>query len=86
MKLKELTNIKIIERQDKNLSPYYIIFNQNSNQEAYFCFKWNVKQGWEGFQNNWNQIQKIEFEYEENAKGNKVINILSHDQTLDCFV
>jgi hypothetical protein len=37
MKLKTLTNIKIIEKQDRNLNTYYIIFNQETTNEAYFC-------------------------------------------------
>jgi hypothetical protein len=45
MKLKELTNIKILEKQDKNLNTYYLIFNQDSTQEAYFCFANTVKEG-----------------------------------------
>ena len=86
MKLKQLTNIRIIERQDKNFNSCYIIFNQNSTQEAYFCWKGTVKEGWTEFINNWNKIQRIEFEYEELEKGNRVINIVSHDQSLDVFV
>jgi hypothetical protein len=45
MKLKELTNIKIIQKQDRNLNTYYLIFNQDSTQEAYFCFANTVKDG-----------------------------------------
>ena len=52
MKTKQLTNIRIIERQDKNLNPYYIIFNQDSTNEAYFCFNNKVKDGWTEFKNN----------------------------------
>ena len=86
MKLKELTNIKIIQKQDRNLNTYYIIFNQNSTNEAYFCWERTIKIGWPEFKNNWANIQRIEFEYEELEKGNKVINILSHDQSLDLFI
>jgi hypothetical protein len=37
-KIKSLTNIKIIQKQDKNLNDYYIIFNQATEyvSEAYF--------------------------------------------------
>jgi hypothetical protein len=86
MKLQELTNIKIIEKQDKNLNTYYIIFNQDSTNEAYFCWEKTIKTGWQEFKSNWANIQRIEFEYEETEKGNKVINIFSHDQSLDIFV
>ena len=86
MKLKTLTNINIIQKQDKNLNDYYIIFNQDTTNEAYFCWEKTIKTGWLEFHNNWDKIQRIEFEYEENEKGNKVINILSHDQSLDLFI
>lgn len=45
MKSKHLTNIKIVEKQDKNLNTYYIIFNQDSTNEAYFCFRRTIKEG-----------------------------------------
>lgn len=86
MKLKELTNLKIIQKQDQNSNTYYIIFNQNTTNEAYFCWERTVKEGWADFQNNWDKISRIEFEYEETKKGNKVINILNHDQSLDIFI
>jgi hypothetical protein len=86
MKLKELTNIKIIQKQDKNLNTYYLIFNQDSTQEAYFCFANTIKDGWAEFKNNWAKIRRIELEYEETEKGNRVINILDHDQSGDIFI
>jgi len=85
-KIKSLTNIKIIQKQDKNLNDYYIIFNQNSTNEAYFCWEKSIKIGWDQFQSNWTKISRIEFEYEELEKGNKVINIITHDQSLDAFI
>lgn len=86
MKLIKLTNIKIIEKQDRNLNTYYIIFNQDSTNEAYFCWEKTIKVGWTDFAKNWENIREIELEYEETDKGNKVINILSHDQSLDLFI
>ena len=50
MKLKALTNIKIIQKQDKNLNDYYIIFNQDTTNEAYFCWEKTIKTGWPDFQ------------------------------------
>jgi len=87
-KIKTLTNIKIIQRQDKNLNDYYIIFNNNTKpvSEAYFCFKISIKHGWNEFSRNWANIKHIEIEYEETSKGNKVVNILASDQTADLFV
>lgn len=86
MKTKHLTNLKIIEKQDKNLNTYYIIFNQDTEQEAYFCFNGTVKEGWEELKKHWPNITEIEFEYEELEKGNKVVNILTHNQSVDIFV
>jgi len=87
-KIKTLTNIKIIEKTDKNLNDYYIIFNNNTKpvSEAYFCFKISIKHGWNEFSKNWANIKQIELEYEETSKGNKVISIITHDQTVDNFI
>jgi hypothetical protein len=40
-----LTNITIKQKEDKNLNPYYLIVDNDSNQ-AYFCFEKAVKDGW----------------------------------------
>ena len=87
-KIKTLTNIKIIEKQDKNLNDYYIIFNNDTKpvSEAYFCFGVSIKHGWNEFSRNWANIKHIEIEYEETSKGNKVVNILASNQELDLFV
>jgi len=85
-KIKSLTNIKIIQKQDKNLNDYYIIFNNDSTNEAYFCWEKSIKIGWAEFQSNWTNINRIEFEYEELEKGNKVVNIITHDQVIDAFI
>ena len=85
-KIKSLTNIKIIQKQDKNLNDYYIIFNQNGTNEAYFCWEKSIKIGWAEFSKNWANIKQIEFEYEANEKGNKVVNIITHDQAIDAFI
>lgn len=77
-KIKHLTNIKIIEKQDKNFDDYYIIFDQNTEREkkeAYFCFEQAIKENWSDLTNNWQEISEIEFEYEENEKGNRITSI-----------
>ena len=45
MQLKEITNPKIVKKQDKNQNTYYLIFNQDGIEEAYFCFEKTVKKG-----------------------------------------
>jgi len=87
-KIKSLTNIKIIQKQDKNLNDYYIIFNNDTKpvSEAYFLWKNSIKHGWNEFSRNWANIKEIELEYEETSRGNKVVNILASDQSLDAFI
>jgi len=41
-KIKSLTNIKIIEKQDKNLNDYYIIFNNDSKNISEAYRKWKL--------------------------------------------
>jgi hypothetical protein len=40
----KLKNITIKEKQDKNLNPYYLIVD-NDTDNAYFCFEKAVKSG-----------------------------------------
>jgi len=85
-KIKSLTNIKIIQKTDKNFNDYYIIFNQAGTNEAYFCWEKTIKHGWDEFSKNWMNVTRIELEYEPTEKGNKVISIITHDQSLDAFI
>jgi hypothetical protein len=40
-----LTNITIKKLEDKNLNTYYLIVNNDNQDEAYFCFEKAVKSG-----------------------------------------
>jgi hypothetical protein len=45
LKTKALTNPKILARMDKDFNPYYLIFDRDNADEAYFCFERTVKEG-----------------------------------------
>ena len=40
-----LKNITIKKLQDKNFNNYFLIVNQENENEAYFCFEKAVKEG-----------------------------------------
>jgi len=40
-----LKNISIKKLQDKNFNDYFLIVNQENENEAYFCFEKAVKEG-----------------------------------------
>ncbi|CAJ0760360.1 4527_t:CDS:2 [Entrophospora sp. SA101] len=62
MPTRNLTNITIKKLEDKNLNTYYLIVNNDNQDEAYFCFEKTVKE---------ENIREVEIEFEEI---NKVIN------------
>jgi hypothetical protein len=39
-----LQNITIKKLEDKNFNPYYLIINNDNQEEAYFCFSGTVNQ------------------------------------------
>jgi len=41
-----LNNITIKKLEDKNFNTYYLIVNNDKQDEAYFCFAKTVKEGW----------------------------------------
>ena len=45
MSTTNLKNITIKKLEDKNFNPYYLIVNNDNNDEAYFCFEKTVKEG-----------------------------------------
>ncbi|CAJ0896928.1 2821_t:CDS:10, partial [Entrophospora sp. SA101] len=47
MPTRNLTNITIKKLEDKNLNTYYLIVNNDNQDEAYFCFEKTVKEGTE---------------------------------------
>ena len=83
-KTKRLTNFKIIEREDIKGQNYFIIFDNDNEggKNAYFCWSDNLK---DAIAKNRNNMKKIEIEYTENEKGNRVIN-LSADTSADIWV
>jgi len=87
MTTKKLTNFKVIKRQDSKGQDYFIIFDENNpgRNNAYFCWEGSVKKGWDDLIKNRDNWKEIEIEWEEKAKGNKVINIWS-DINLEDFL
>ena len=67
-----LKNITIKKLQDKNLNDYFLIVNNDNQDEAYFCFEWTLKEGWQELVNNWEQIKEVEIEFIENEQDFKV--------------
>ena len=66
-----LKNITIKKLEDKNLNTYYLIVNNDNQDEAYFCFEKAVKDGWQGLVNNWENIREVEIEFEEKEQNFK---------------
>ena len=66
-----LKNITIKKLEDRNLNTYYLIVNNENQDEAYFCFEKAVKDGWTDLKNNWESIKEVEIEFEENEKNFK---------------
>lgn len=68
-----LQNITIKELTDRNSNTYYLIVNNDNQDEAYFCFSGTVNQeGWTELENNWENIKEVEIEYSEKGSGLKV--------------
>ena len=63
-----LKNITIKKLEDKNLNTYFLIVNNDNQDEAYFCFEKAVKDGWNDLVSNWKDIKEVEIEFEENEK------------------
>jgi hypothetical protein len=47
-----LKNITIQKKQDANFKDYYLIVNEDNQNEAYFCFEGAVKDGWSDLVSN----------------------------------
>jgi hypothetical protein len=79
-----LKNITIKKLTDKNLNTYYLIVNNDNQDEAFFCFEKSVKEGWQDLVNNWENIQEVEIEYTENENNfktyRKVISLYSQKE------
>jgi len=60
-----LTNITIKKLEDKNFNTYYLIVNNDNQDEAFFCFEGTIKVGWQELVNNYENIREVEIEFEE---------------------
>ena len=67
-----LKNITIKKLEDKNFNTYFLIVNNDNQDEAYFCFEKTVKEGWDNLTKNWENIKEIELEFEEKETNFKV--------------
>ena len=74
-------NITIKKLQDKNMNDYYLIVNNDNQNEVYFCFEKTVKDGWQDLVNNWENLKEVEIEFEKNERGNKVISIYTSNES-----
>jgi len=60
-----LKNITIKKLEDRNFNTYYLIVNNDNQDEAFFCFEKAVKDGWTDLINNWENLKEVEIEFEE---------------------
>jgi len=66
-----LKNISIKKLEDRNFNTYYLIVNNDNQDETFFCFEWTLKEGLIDLKNNWESIKEVEIEFEENEKNFK---------------
>jgi len=85
-----LKNITIKKLTDKNWNPYYLIVNNDNQDEVFFCFEKTVKEGWTDLVNNYENIKEIEIEFIENENNfkvyRKVINLYTSQSEKEIFV
>jgi hypothetical protein len=67
----KLSNFEIKKRTDKNLQEYFMIINNDNNDDVYFCFKTKVQEGWEILTKIPSPVS-IEIEYEENEQNGRI--------------
>jgi hypothetical protein len=80
-----LQNITIKQLTDKNSNTYYLIVNNENQDEAYFCFSGTINQEtWQELEDNYEIIKEVEIEYSEKESGlktyRKVINLQIKEQ------
>jgi len=66
-----LKNITIKKLEDRNFNTYFLIVNNDNQDEAYFCFEKTVKEGWDSLVSNWKDIKEVKIEFEENENNFK---------------
>lgn len=84
-----LKNITIKKLTDKNFNTYFLIIDNDNQDEAYFCFEKTVKEGWSDLVNNYENIKEIELEFEEketNFKTYRQVISLYFSQENELFV
>ena len=84
-----LKNITIKKLEDKNFNTYFLIVNNDNQDEAFFCFEKAVKSGWNDLITNWETIKEVEIEFEEkenNFKTYRKVISLYAPQTEEIFV
>jgi len=89
MPSKNLKNITIKKLEDRNFNVYYLIVNNDNQDEVFFCFEKAVKDGWTDLVNNWQQIKEVEVEFEEkenNFKTYKKVVSLYMNKEEEIFV
>ena len=81
-----LKNITIKKLQDRNFNDYFLIVNNENQDEAYFCFEWTLKEGWTDLKNNWENIKEVEIEFTENEKDfktyRKVVSLWTNQEEI----
>lgn len=84
-----LKNITIKKLEDRNFITYYLIMNNDNQDEAFFCFEKTVKEGWNELVNNWEKLKEVEIEFEErenNFKTYKKVVSLYTNKEEEIFV
>lgn len=66
-----LKNITVKKLEDRNFNTYYLIVNNDNQEEAFFCFERTVKEGWNELVNNYENIKEVEIEFEEKEQNSK---------------
>lgn len=79
-----LKNITVKKLEDRNFKPYFLIVNNDNQDEAFFCFEGTVKDGWQELVNNWENIREVEIEFEEKEQNfktyRKVISVYAPNE------
>jgi hypothetical protein len=48
-----------------------LIVDNDNQEEAFFCFEWTVKEGWNELVNNYENLKEVEIEFEEKEQNSK---------------
>lgn len=66
-----LKNITVKKLEGRNFNTYYLIVDNDNQEEAFFCFEWTVKEGWNELVNNYENLKEVEIEFEEKEQNSK---------------